>query len=310
MGNIFCFGWEEKLIIFIQQYMPQFMVKFAALITEFGDAMVLVGVVGMFYWALNKELGKKLVINLTLINIVNPWLKCIVRRLRPYMANSEIQCLNPVNTEGDIYDVVSQDFSFPSGHAANCVSVYGKLCKNSRSKVWKFVLILLTLLVGISRFALGVHYPTDVIVGWLIAAICLVLYSRIERKLGRNKTYLLLALIGLAGFFFARTNDFFTGYGMMVGAVLAILFEEKYVRFEGTKKPLRVIIRTVVGAGLYLGLNELLKLPFTAEFLNSGTLPAFIVRAARYALIAFLLLGVYPVSFSWKDSVLKKKRAC
>ena len=66
MGNVFYFGWEEKLIIFVQQFMSRFMVEFAAFITEFGDAMVLVGVVGMFYWALNKELGKKLIINLNI----------------------------------------------------------------------------------------------------------------------------------------------------------------------------------------------------------------------------------------------------
>ncbi len=300
MGNVFCFGWEEKLIIFVQQFMSRFMVEFAALITEFGDAMVLVGVVGMFYWALNKELGKKLIINLTFINIVNPWLKSFFQRIRPYMANSEIKCLKPVNSEGDIYDIVSQEFSFPSGHAANCVAVYGKLCKESRSIAWRIVLILLTLLVGISRFALGVHYPTDVIAGWIIAAVSITLYSLLEKKLGRNKMYLLLALIGLVGFFFAKTDDYFTGYGMMVGAALGILFEERFVRFEQTKKPLRVVIRTVVGAALYLALNELLKLPFSADFLSSGTLPAFCVRAARYAIIAFLLLGVYPMCFRRK----------
>lgn len=297
MGNAFSFGWEDGLIVFIQRYMSEIAVKIAAVITEFGDAMILVGIVGLFYWALNKELGKKLIVNLSLVNIVNPCLKCFVRRLRPYMVNNEIKCLKPVNGEGEIYDIVSQEYSFPSGHAVNCVSVYGMLIKAARSKVWKVILTVLILLVGVSRFALGVHYPTDVIAGWIISLICISLNGLLVKKLGRNKTYILFDIIGLAGFFFARTNDFYTGYGMMLGGTLGILFEEKYVNFESTAKPVHAVIRTVVGAGLYLGLNELMKLPFTAEFLNSGTLAAFIVRAVRYTVVVFILLGVYPMSF-------------
>ncbi|MDO5435116.1 MAG: phosphatase PAP2 family protein [Clostridia bacterium] len=299
MGNVFSFGWEDRLIIFIQQFMSGALVSVSGFITEFGDEIILIGILGLFYWSLNKELGKKLAVYLSFVNIINPCIKSVAKRLRPYMVNTDIKCLKPVNAEGDIYDVVSQEYSFPSGHAANCIAIYGTIAKNSRKKAWKAVLIVLMLLVGISRFALGVHYPTDVLAGWLISYAAIQLYRFIEKNIGRYKTYILLDIIGIAGFLIARTNDYYTGYGILLGSTMAIMFEEKYVHFEETRNVITVILRTVVGAGLFILLNTVLKLPFTKEFLNSGTPAAFAVRTVRYALIVFALVGLYPITFRW-----------
>ncbi|MCQ2401389.1 MAG: hypothetical protein MJ059_05640 [Lachnospiraceae bacterium] len=38
-------------------------------------------------------------------------------------------------------------------------------------------------------------------------------------------------------------------------------------------------------------------MPFTKAFLNSGTTPAFLVRTVRYAIIVFILIGLYPMCF-------------
>lgn len=297
MGNIFSFGWEDSLIIFIQQRISGPAASIAAFLSEFGDAMILVGVVGLFYWALNKDLGKRLILYLGVVNVVGPCLKSLVKRLRPYMANRDILPLKAVNNEGDVYDVVSQEYSFPSGHADSSIAVYGPLMKRSRKLLLRIALILLVLLIGITRFVLGVHYPTDVLAGWVTGILCIALYGFLEKKLGRYKTYLLLDAVCLLGFLVARSNDFYTGYGLLAGSTLGIIFEEKKVNFAGTKNVFAVILRALVGVLLYLGLNSLLKLPFSADFLNSGTLPAFAVRALRYTVVCFVLVGIYPLSF-------------
>ncbi len=306
MGNVFSFGWEDSLILFIQRFMSEFMVKLAGIITEFGDATILVLVMGLFYWSLNKDLGKKLIVYLGCVNIVNPFVKAVFKRYRPYMANKEIKCLKPVNSDGDIYDIVTQDYSFPSGHSDNSMAIYGSIAKSHKNVVLRILMGVLILLVGCSRFALGVHYPTDVLAGFALAIIVVALYDFLEKKLGRYKTYLLLDVIGIFGFLIAKTNEFYTGYGMLLGSTIGIIFEEKYVNFEGTKKWFLVIIRTVVGAGLYLAINAILKMPFPEEFLASGTTLAFAVRTLRYAVIGFLLLGVYPMSFKWFKKQEKK----
>lgn len=70
------------------------------------------------------------------------------------------------------------DFSFPSGHAFNAVLLYGAILLLSWSQWkaawarWAAALIVsgLILVIGWSRLALGVHYPTDVLGGFALGA--------------------------------------------------------------------------------------------------------------------------------------------
>ncbi len=58
-------------------------------------------------------------------------------------------------------------FSFPSGHATAAMSV--ALAYGAAFPAWALPLLVLALLVGFSRVRLAVHYPSDVLVGQLIA---------------------------------------------------------------------------------------------------------------------------------------------
>jgi len=48
--------------------------------------------------------------------------------------------------------------------------------------------VFLTLIVGVSRVYLGVHYPTDVVAGWMFgffwASLCWIIAKRFERETG------------------------------------------------------------------------------------------------------------------------------
>lgn len=76
---------------------------------------------------------------------------------------------------------IPTSYSFPSGHALASVCFYGTLALilslhiasgSARIVIWT-VTILLVLLIGTSRVYLGVHYPTDVIAGYVTGTVWL-----------------------------------------------------------------------------------------------------------------------------------------
>lgn len=81
-----------------------------------------------------------------------------------------------------------QSLSFPSAHAANSALVYltlGILLARAEAGRWARVYIMtaaiaLTLLVGLSRLYLGVHWPSDVVAGWAFGAAWAIAWGSID----------------------------------------------------------------------------------------------------------------------------------
>ena len=89
--------------------------------------------------------------------------------------------------------------SFPSGHALTSAAVFltlgALLMRVAQTRLVKFYIMFIamatTLLVGATRVYLGVHYPTDVLAGWLIgiswALFCWLLERSLERTAGLRR---------------------------------------------------------------------------------------------------------------------------
>ncbi|MEQ1931106.1 MAG: phosphatase PAP2 family protein, partial [Parvularculaceae bacterium] len=84
------------------------------------------------------------------------------------------------------------NLSFPSGHAASSASVYLLLAAmlapslpNRAARLYALMsAALLALLVGMSRVALGVHYPTDVLAGWSFGLAWTIFWVSAARRAG------------------------------------------------------------------------------------------------------------------------------
>ena len=97
--------------------------------------------------------------------VINGGLKYTIRRKRPYMSSNKI-----VN-----YEKLKLDYySFPSGHTFNAFLLFYILRYNGLINNYFKVI---PYLVAISRISLGVHYPTDVIAGGILAKLIFLSYE-------------------------------------------------------------------------------------------------------------------------------------
>ena len=311
IGNVFFFEWEIRLMEWLQAHISQSGAGFWLLsnLSAFGEQLLLVVVMGFLYWGLDKEFGKFVGVNVIVANVWNPMIKNIFLRLRPYFVSDKIDLLRLVDSGADKYDVAAQGYSFPSGHSTSAVTLYGSLAVHEKKKrVFWALAIILPILVGFSRVLVGAHYPTDVLVGWLLGAAVVAVVPLLHRRIkNRWAFYGVLLLTTLPGFFYCTSSDYYTGLGMLLGFLLAEPFEEKFVRFENTRNLLRCVLRVIGGGAVYFGLNVLLKLPFTSELLDSGTFAAYLIRTLRYTVVIFVAIGVYPMLFKVTGKLWEKK---
>ena len=298
MGNTFFFAWEPALMAWIQSHLGTFGVTLATLFSMFGEEIATILIMGGCYWGLNKELGKFIGRNTCVAMVANPMIKNVFLRLRPYMVCPEVKCLKPVDPKADLADVAAQGYSFPSSHSVGAVTSYSSMGVFLKKRWAVIVAVVIPLLVGISRVCVGAHFPTDVLFGWAMGLCVILLVPFFQKKFEKRWVfYLVLLLLGLPGWFYCKTNDFYTSYGMSLGFFAGDLFEERFVKFQNTRCWWKLALRILGGGAVYYGLNALLKLPFSPSFLSSDALLPHLVRTLRYAVILFIDIGVYPLFF-------------
>ncbi|PFC91003.1 phosphoesterase [Bacillus anthracis] len=116
-------------------------------------------------------------------HLVNKGIKEIVKRDRPSL-NEALDALG---------------YSFPSGHAMLSIMTFGFLAyiiaANLKSVTGKYVITILMGIVivsiGLSRVILNVHYPTDILAGYCVGGILLIMaiycHRLLTERLGLNK---------------------------------------------------------------------------------------------------------------------------
>ena len=99
------------------------------------------------------ELALSLAVTAILCNLI---LKPIIARPRPFLTIEELELIVPALTS----------YSFPSGHASSSLAAAMSLTlAYGRRGAWAFVPAVL---IAFSRMYVGIHYPSDVIVGALL----------------------------------------------------------------------------------------------------------------------------------------------
>ena len=297
-GNTFFFPWEVNLMEWLQAHIPSAGISIISLFSMFGEELLLVLLLGFVYWSYDKKVGRTMGLSALMGMSWNAMAKNIALRRRPYFDHEGIKILRVVEPEADIYDISAQGYSFPSGHSTNAATAFGSLAAGMRKRWVTVVAIVIPLLTGFSRFVVGAHYPTDVLGGWLLGIISVLIIQQLQKRVKNTLVlYGILLVTAVPGFFYCKSADYFTSVGLLIGFMGGTLLEDRCVRFENTRKPLWMIVRVLGGGAIYFGLSTILKLPFSKEFLSSGSTAALLVRCARYVIIGFVEFGVYPMLF-------------
>lgn len=312
-GVILYYNWEMRLMEWLQSHISTSGIVFQILsnLSALGEQMILVVIMGFIYWGLNKEFGKYVGVNIVMVNIWNPMIKNIALRLRPYFVEEyNVKLLRLIDKGADPMDVAAQGYSFPSGHSSGAVTVYGSIAYHEKNKRWLWITAaVLSFLVGFSRVYVGAHYPTDVFFGWILGALTIAVVTLLRKYVKKSWLFnLILVLTTLPGFFYCKSNDYYTSMGLLFGFVLAEPFEQKFVNFENTDNILRCILRTIGGGIIYFGLNTILKMPFPKEVLDAGNFLAQMIRTLRYTVVVFTVVGVYPMLFKYTGKLWDKKK--
>ncbi len=261
------------------------------------------------YWCISRKKGEELIIILFISALAGAGLKLAVQEIRPYIQYPEI-----------VSNFVEEPtFSFPSAHSI----FYGAL------GTWLFIgfsnvriraaAIILIIIGGLSRIVYGVHFPQDVLAGWLIGIMTAagVFWVRDKGAMKKIKTPLLFItvmniLLASVLFIYAvlTSDDFEQRKNIlnMVGTFSGLLWGFgliwKALKFSARGNAKHTILKLLCGFVLLVPLYFLSGIAFDLLFPEPVSVFGCLVYLARYIIIGFSAAYLIPQLFI-KMKILK-----
>ncbi len=155
--------WEFEPVVWLQS-VPALALPMA-LLSALGSPAVYLGLVAVLAWWRERPFALALAVLFAASAIVNDIAKLLVHAPRPYWVSADVVPLE-----------LQDSFGFPSAHAQLALSIWGLVALRFRRPWAAAAAGALVVAIGISRVALGVHYPVDVLGGWLIGAALLAAF--------------------------------------------------------------------------------------------------------------------------------------
>lgn len=248
------------------------------------DAYLILGAI--VYLCVGYRLGFHLLVMFLLSVFINCALKDLAGTTRPFLAHPDLlQPLYVGSAGGD---------SFPSGHSQTAAVVWGLLAVYAQRPRVRAALVAVVVLVGLSRLYLQVHWPIDVVGGWLIGVLMLGAYllvmgawqsaqPRVPRLLGAGLIVLTAVVMVLAE---GREATVVQAAGTLLGGGLGFLLLDSQGGFRAGGGWRQCALRVLGALALVLAVRYGLK-----AVMPPG--PAWAM--VRYALMGFALTYVVPV---------------
>jgi len=281
--------WGVGPILWLQHRLsPEWDLLFEAF-TCMGNAGFYLLFLPLIYWCVDRRRGARLAILFLFSIYLNSIAKALAQQPRPFQYDSAVKKI--VDAKGG---------GFPSGHTQGTVVVWGYLMR-CFPKPWLWLVgAIMMVCVPLSRLYLGVHFPTDLLGGYIIGGILLFLWLRlepdIERWLARRKLLwqlgaavalpLLLILV-----FIARETYIVGPAGTLMGFGIGIVLEREWLGFESDGSLNRKVLRFLLGVAILLAVH------MGARYVFSSLTPEILFRFFRYLIIGFWIAFVSPWIF-------------
>lgn len=156
------FVWDTLILLGIHATARSQLDTTAVTLTQFGSSTVLLPVVSTIALVmLLKKRWRSLIYLLTTVigsAIINRAVKLLIHRVRPDLWTSPAPEL---------------DFGFPSGHAMNSMTLVAALVILTWGSPWCLLVLIggsvYAIAIAWTRLYLGVHFPSDILAGWMVS---------------------------------------------------------------------------------------------------------------------------------------------
>ena len=268
------------------------------------EESVLLVVLCCMYWCFAKREALLVIFSF----FAGMWLNCLLKVTfcvpRPWLRDPRVQPYAPILPSATGY-------SFPSGHTAYAVAVYGGFALLAwKKKRWAGILFwVIALLIGLSRLYFGVHAPQDVLVSLGVGLPTLLLIRAMMEAVRRQPERDVWVLAG--GLLLAAALLVYTRFkpyppntepsmladgcktaGALAGMLLGWFLERRYVGFELRRTWKTVLARTALGVAGLMALRFGLK-SVCAALLGDG-----MGDVARYFAVALWAIWLWPLIFT------------
>ena len=163
-------AWGIGLIVALQAFSPALdgAMEFFSFV---GSADFFTVLIPLLYWCVDAGLGARFAFLLLVGDSLGSLFKLAFHAPRPYWVDAQVKAI-----------AAASSYGVPSGHALTSLMTWTFLARAlRRGWAWGIALALI-ILIALSRLYLGVHFPHDVIVGWLIGAGVLALFWWVEPR--------------------------------------------------------------------------------------------------------------------------------
>lgn len=268
--------WGIEVVLWFQQFSPALDIPFEAL-TFLGDEIFYLLFMPLVYWCIDRRTGARLFFLLLFSAYINASAKALADQPRPFTYDPRVKPITHAVGGG-----------MPSGHTQHAVVIWGYLAARLGNTLYWMIAGFLMIGIPLSRVYLGVHFPTDLLGGYVLGGLILVVFLRlfpiIETRLsqmGFVRQLMIAVCVPLGLILLNPTGSPYvlSMASTLLGACSGFVMERRFVGFSRHGVWWKKAIGYILGVAILFGFWFGLKVVF------NSLEPAGLFRFIRYALV-------------------------